>query len=444
MCIKTVKNPNKNTFFSRYACVRVLLLVTLHAIMGACPDGSKAEQTTKKIQKMKNSTINPSRALRRLLNITLLAFIAGMSFSCSGDGDGDGQTKSHEIRFSSVLSGDQSVTRADTRQPLHEIGVKQFKVYGFKAPKTGDLQTVFNNEAVNYTDVEWAYEMPRYWDLSAKEYMFFGYNTGVGDNTSPGTKAEASISGNTVTYTCVSIPFIEEREDGTLWTMAKKTGPETPAYQQIHLKDIPFISHIWKNAPTPNSKVGLSFFAPYVKVSVRFSRIHGVDEKATTIKHIHFAPKTTSHAIFDHPDIAYKYDLANGKETYEVTRLQDHLLIFDNGLMFDDMVKTEMMSGVETEVGILEQEDKLYQAYPTYWTFPATSSDFTNFELSATIGGETQVCSVPPEYTKWDIGYHYIYDFCITRQGVECINVIKVGIKKWESIGSTETEFYNW
>ena len=59
-------------------------------------------------------------------------------------------------------------------------------------------------------------------------------------------------------------------------------------------------------------------------------------------------------------------------------------------------------------------------------------------------GGEKQTCRVPAEYTKWEMGIHYIYLFRLTREGVDRVDVIKVGIKNWEEIGSADTNWYNW
>ncbi|MDO5447085.1 MAG: fimbrillin family protein [Prevotellaceae bacterium] len=397
---------------------------------------------------MKKTTINPSRASRRLLYITMLVMAVAMMFSCSGDDEGDG--KQRQIFFSSSLSSEKSKTRAagEELKPLYEIGINQFKVYGFKKPASGNLQTVFNNEPVNYTDVRWGYEMPRYWDQSAQEYMFFGYNPGVGDVTSLGTTVSAEIIDNTVTYKCGSIPYIIEKSDGTLWTKdpTLSNNVEHP-YHEIGQKDIPYISHIWRNSPTPDHSVDLTFFAPYAQVSVAFSRVASVDPTETTIKAIQFKPLNPTHAIYDHPDLTYTYNIGGtdyGKESFKIDRREDHMLILGNGFTYDNMTKIQRIGDVDTEVGILDNPETVYMSYPIYWTFPTYANELGEFELSASIGGEPQTCTVPAEYTQWDMGYHYIYVFRITREGIDRVSVIKVGIKEWENIGESSPTFYNW
>ncbi|MCQ2128973.1 MAG: fimbrillin family protein [Bacteroidaceae bacterium] len=380
---------------------------------------------------------------KKLFGLMTLALLV---VGCSGSGDEAGEdVQPSEIKFTSEMETKEEITRADEKT-LNDIGVPQFNVYGFKTPASGGVQTVFNNEAV-WAPL-WIYENKRYWDLSAQNYMFFGYNAGVGDNTSKGTYIYMSSNENSVTYQCGSIPFIEERRDGTLWTKNPITTTDpTPDYMQIQRKDIPYISHVWKGSPTPGENVKLTFFPPYSQVSIAFSRVASVDAEATAIKDIHFGPVSSPYGIFDHPDLNYTYTFNGtnaGRESYTITRREDHTLIFASGLPFDAMYKTKTTAEGEEEVGVLYEPDKPYETYPIYWTFPDPNGEHGEFEMSANIGGEKQTCRVPAEYTKWEMGIHYIYLFRLTREGVDRVDVIKVGIKNWEEIGSAETKWYNW
>ena len=395
---------------------------------------------------MKTTDRKFSRVCTWLLKITTCT-VAVLCFGCSGsDDDSSELAKTSEISFTSELASEKDVTRAGETKTLNDIGVPQFNVYGFKTPASGNVQTVFNNEAV--CAPLWIYKNKRYWDLSAQNYMFFGYNAGVGDNTSKGTYIYMSSNENSVTYQCGSIPFIEERRDGTLWTKNPITTTDpTPDYMQIQRKDIPYISHVWKGSPTPGENVKLTFFPPYSQVSIAFSRVASVDADATVIKDIHFGPVSSPYGIFDHPDLNYTYTFNGtnaGRESYTITRRTDHTLIFASGLPFDAMYKTKTTAEVEEEVGVLYEPDKPYETYPIYWTFPDPNGEHGEFEMSANIGGEKQTCRVPAEYTKWEMGIHYIYLFRLTREGVDRVDVIKVGIKNWEEIGSAETNWYNW
>lgn len=397
-----------------------------------------------------------------------LAATALLTVACNGDDElTNVVTKEpHAISFTGSISEEgEQVSRAES-EGLENYSDK-FVVFGYK---NGNKETVMNGYTVNWVETsagststnthDWEYvgqggasksQVIKYWDEKADNYTFFGYvPSRISDHNSPEyynviVTAPTTSSPNIHQITFSDLYYCAEYEGMLMYATSFESDGVTPITKMLDKSTIPLISKMKRIVPNStgttkySGPVELEFIPPYAKVKIAFERISTVEN--SPISSISFRPSTGS--IVSKADVICSYNITNGTTAISLANTTTTSPVFQNGMRFDTMSKTEGVGSSAQVKGIMDDEEKIYFAKPQYMLFPTTGAP-VNFVLQANIGSGLQECIVPAAYMKWEMGYEYTYVFKITKAGLNLINVIKVGIKSWESIGTHETSFHNW
>ena len=405
------------------------------------------------------------------LKYICLALAGMLAVSCSKDDDVPVvEHDSVPIAFAGDLKTEETVTRADGEEVSLTEYSKQFVVTGYKTTPTDGLKDVMTNYYVNWVEntagstvtntADWEYvgqgadQDIKYWDFAATDYRFLAYVPQRGDKSKGVGKYEYTVEtsevvDNKMTITFKNLSYVTSYSDGD-YIGTKTTGTQISKY------DLPLYSDFWSrsslemwNETTNTVKpVKLAFRMPFARIKVMFKRSANtaVSAEDATVTDISFSPiiptgSTNKHQLTKQADVAVTYPLnaAAGNElSVAVTPTSDVELL--TGMTFVDMKK---QVGDKYE-GIMEITEHPYAAEPEYYMLPRIGED-TDFELSASIGGIVQKCTVPAELMEWHSGYEYTYIFKILESGGIRLDLIGVGISQWDYVDPPfNHELYNW
>ena len=393
-----------------------------------------------------------------------MAMVAAALITAGCSSDDDAVETAPELRAISFTGGvnTEEVQTSRAEDEGLEKYSNQFIVYAYK---NGNKELVMNGYAVNWIPIsagststnthDWEYvgqgthadhpQVIKYWDEKAENYSFFGFVPARTTNPSEAkyypVRVDLPTESSPNPQIQFSLPYCAEFNGKYTTLKGYEADGVTPIFvENLDKEDIPLVSRLTRiTKPIDMSKpVRMEFVPPYARVKIAFERISTVDN--TPISGITFKPNSGS--VPSHADLYCSCDLTQG--TLSV-RLDNTVTgsVFEGGIPFDPLSKTDEETG--ELVGKLDDANKIYYANPYFMLFPTpTASTPVDFTLSAWIGSGLQECVVPAAYMRWEMGYEYTYVFKITKAGLNLINVIKVGIKSWESIGTEDTEFHNW
>ena len=360
--------------------------------------------------------------------ITLLTLV-----SCGGGDDdlGAPQTTAATNELVPItFNGSQGVEAAVTRAggtPLHDAGVNQFHVWGYKN-MTSETQTVFPGYQVDwgantaYTTTSntnnWEYvgisdQTIKYWDWSAAAYRFFAV-TGWTGTASPATVAEYDA---TKTYKA------GETDDTYSVSMLANTAD---------IKETLYFSRLWYSTGNPTDypdkqfgkPVTLEFVQPYARV--RFIYTYVYPREGITLSEQSFLP-TDGSQIKRKGIVKVTYPLSGAvtKESYLTTldETSDSTYICED---FDPEVDT-----------------KVYTTCDNGWYTVLPNLTQGSYTLTVSINGLEKTAVVPAEYMQWKPGYSYTYIFKITDKGGIEIGWVDYAVTPWNDIVADHT-VYNW
>ena len=378
--------------------------------------------------------------------ISLISFISLVSFvslvsSCGGGGDDDlgaPQTVAQNnemvpITFNGSQGSEATITRADGT-PLHDAGVNQFNVWGYKN-MTSETQTVFPGYQVNwgantaYTTTSntnnWEYvgisdQTIKYWDWSAQAYRFFAATGWTGTTALDFTVAENASK----TYGTDKTNETNEYEISMLANTAD-------------IKDNLYFSRLWYSTGNPTDypdkqfgkPVTLEFVKPYARV--RFIYTYVYPREGITLSDQSFKPTDGDKKIYRKGVVTVTYPLeGDTKESYSmnVTDPADaaHLEAFTED--FDP-----------------ENDTKVYTTCDDGWYTVIPNTSQGSYTLSVKVNNSTpaKTAVVPAEYMQWKPGYSYTYIFKITDKGGVEIGWVDYKVTKWTEMEVSKS-VYNW
>lgn len=315
---------------------------------------------------------------------------------------------------------EEEVTRANT--PLSDY-VTSFNVWAYKnttlaAGVYGGLQMVFpgftvkwksNSAATSTTNTNnWEYvleeypdQQPKYWDLSAKAYRFFG---SAEMSAIQGVWERTTVAGNEVyTYTC--------QPDAT------------------NADDAPYYTRMWfstNDVGTPSRRYGqtvtLEFIKPFAEVRFLFTY---ADPNATPLPLLEdpdFRPATSGQhiAVMGELEVTFPLTGTGTEDTWVSTPDWDKYL-------------TAFTQPTVTTPSLV---DHWYQVLPI--------RDQGAYKLKVTVNGADKECLVPADLLNWSPGYRYTYIFKVNDEGGVQLESVKVGVTTWNEIEPVDHNLYNW
>ena len=367
-------------------------------------------------------------------NVSLISFISLVSFvslvvSCGGGGDDDlgaPQTAGPKEELVPItFNGSQGIEAAVTRAsgtPLHDAGVNQFHVWGYKN-MTSETQTVFpgyqvdwhdNSAATSTTNTNnWDYigtvsdQTIKYWDWSAQAYRFFAA-TGCDSH-------EADDPNN-----------------------AYKINITADASSASAIDDAPYFSRLWYSTGNPTAypdkqfgkPVTLEFVKPYARVRFIYNYVY--PREGITLSEQSFKPTDGDKKIYRKGVVTVKYPLdeTDTKESYSmnVTDPADaaHLTAFTEDFDPDD-------------------DTKIYSTCDKGWYTVIPNTSQVSYTLSVKVNNSTpaKTAVVPAEYMQWKPGYSYTYIFKITDKGGVEIGWVDYKVTPWTEMEVSKS-VYNW
>ena len=343
------------------------------------------------------------------------------------------------IAFSANQGEESAVTRGNRRAgtPLSDLGVSQFKVWGYKSMSysTGEYsnnQLVFPGYLVNWATNSaattttnsngWEYissdpeQTIKYWDWSAKAYRFYAVTGESTDYTNYAKSGTYGISYETVYF-----------------TMTANASGATKEAIAANITATPYFSKLWFSTGNvdvyPDKQFGkpvqLEFLKPFARV--RFLFTYSYEAEGNKLKDPEFKPTDGSKKIDLKGTFTVTYPLVGTatSESYTITDI-DHLVGLEK---FDKEYIPE--GGVEREVW--------YTVLPIDPLNPQGS-----YTLSVKVNGPTKTCVVPAQYMQWKPGYSYTYIFKITDSGGVEIDMVQAAFTPWGERESSNYEVYNW
>ncbi len=349
------------------------------------------------------------------------------------------------ISFSGQEGEEQNVTRAG--QPLSELGITRFTVYGYKndayeEPNYTSYQTVFPGFTVNYgantaytttsnTD-NWEYvgvtadQTIKYWDWGAMAYRYFGYALGAGE--SPVSVSAGSVTGS-----------------GNAVTQKLSTDGSIDASTAEGIANAPYFTRMWFSTGNvtlyPDKEFGkpvqLEFMKPFARV--RFIFIYSYPREGILLEDKCFKPTTD----FDEdPDndagiprkgtVSITYPLTGPEPIVSATAAKDE----SDAKLLDAFT-------VDADP---EDDGKVYPAdVPEGWYTVLPNMSQGSYTLSVKInkGVTPRTCVVPEEYMQWLPGYSYTYKFKITDEGGVEIDLVESAFTPWTEYEDSHS-VYNW
>jgi len=387
---------------------------------------------------LKRETRNVKLTKTIISKISLISFISLVSFvslvsSCGGGGDDDlgaPQTAGQKEELVPItFNGSQGIESAVTRAsgtPLHDAGVNQFHVWGYKNMTSG-TQTVFpyyqvdwraNSAATSTTNTNnWDYigtvsdQTIKYWDWSAQAYRFFAV-TGCDSH-------EADDPNN-----------------------AYKINITADASSASAIDDAPYFSRLWYSTghPTdyPDKQFGkpvtLEFVKPYARVRFIYNYVY--PREGITLSGQKFRPSVDVSAGEDAKVkiprkgvVTVTYPLSGAdKESYS---------------MVADADKSTRLEAF-TEDFDPENDTKIYSTCDKGWYTVIPNTSQVSYTLTVSInGGTPKTAVVPEEYMQWKPGYSYTYIFKITDKGGIEIGWVDYKVTPWTDMEVSKS-VYNW
>ena len=323
-----------------------------------------------------------------------------------------------------TFNGSQGIEAAVTRAsgtPLHDAGVNQFHVWGYKNMTSG-TQTVFpyyqvdwhdNSAATSTTNTNnWDYigtvsdQTIKYWDWSAQAYRFFAA-TGCDSH-------EADAPNN-----------------------AYKINITADASSASAIDDAPYFSRLWYSTGNPTAypdkqfgkPVTLEFVKPYARVRFIYNYVY--PREGITLSDQSFKPTDGSKiARKGIVTVHYPTDNTKDKEWYTVG------------------AQTGEGSGeleAFTEDFDPENDTKIYSTCDKGWYTVIPNLTQDSYTLTVKVNNSTpaKTAVVPEEYMKWLPGYSYTYIFKITDKGGVEIGWVDYKVTPWTEMEVSKS-VYNW
>ena len=397
---------------------------------------------------MKRETRNVKLTKTIISKISLISFISLVSFvslvsSCGGGGSDDlgaPQTAGQKEELVPItFNGSQGIESAVTRAsgtPLHDAGVNQFHVWGYKNMTSG-TQTVFpyyqvdwhdNSAATSTTNTNnWDYigtvsdQTIKYWDWGAQAYRFFAVTGWTGTTALDFTDAENA--------------------DKTYGTSGTNTYSVSMLANTADIKDNLYFSRLWYSTGNPTDypdkqfgkPVTLEFVKPYARVRFIYNYVY--PREGITLSGQKFRPSVDVEAEEgDKVKIPRKGVVT---VTYPLSGAE-----IESYSMVADADKSTRLEAF-TEDFDLENDTKIYSTCDKGWytVIPNTSQD--SYTLTVSINGAPKTAVVPAEYMQWKPGYSYTYIFKITDAGGVEIGWVDYKVTPWIEQIADKT-VYNW
>ncbi len=331
------------------------------------------------------------------------------------------------ISFSGQEGESQDVTRAG--QPLNELGITSFKVWGYKNDgydsSTGNYTTyqrVFPGFTVSYgantaytstsNTNNWEYvgitadQTVKYWDWGAKAYRFFG---------------AAPVNG------AYLVTYAPSGDDVTFSADVDATTAEGIAAA-------PYFTHLWFSTGNiedfPDKQFGrpvqLEFMKPFARV--RFLFIYSYPREGILLENKSFKPT-------DDTDIARKGTVNITYPLRGTSTITSATARPDDGTPLDAF----------TEDADPEDDGKVYTETSEGWYTVLPNMNQGSYTLSVTINKENtpRTCIVPEKYMQWLPGYSYTYKFKITLEGGVEIVLVESAVTPWTEY-EDDHSVYNW
>ncbi len=377
--------------------------------------------------------------------ITLLTLV-----SCGGGGDDDlGAPQTAAVNNELVpitFNGSQGVEATVTRAsgtPLHDAGVSQFHVWGYKnmtsETQTVSTQTVFPGYQVNwgantaYTTTtntnNWEYvgisdQTIKYWDWAATAYRFFAATNFDKEATVPATVAGYDAN--------KSYKSNETNETYSVSMLANTAD----------IKDNLYFSRLWYSTGNPTDypdkqfgkPVTLEFVKPYARVRFIYNYVY--PREGITLSNQKFRPSADVGAAAEENKVkiprkgivTVTYPLSGAdKESYS---------------MVADADKSTRLEAF-TEDYDPENDTKDYTTCDKGWYTVIPNLTQGSYTLTVSINNVEKTAVVPAEYMKWLPGYSYTYIFKITDKGGVEIGWVDYKVTPWTDM-EVSREVYNW
>lgn len=340
------------------------------------------------------------------------SFILYFFTSCSQDQVPPEEPKPEKQEKAIAFSGnmmEEEVTRAET--PL-ETYTTSFRVWAIKnnGPQENPYSTyqmVMPEYRVRYVDNSssatnssgWEYiltaypdQTPKYWDMEAKAYRFFGI-------------AEMSATPGT---------WVHNASDHTYTCHVDATNEE----------EAPFYTHLWFSTGDPNDyptrqfgqPVTLEFIKPFAEVQFKFTFANPSVTPTPMLEDYDFRPLTTGQRI----------------------------------AMTGTVVITFPITGTETQESWESTPDPEYKKFLTAFTVPDTGykvfpiRNQCAYKLTVAVNGVDKDCTVPAQYMNWNPGYRYTYIFKVNDDGSVKLESVEVGVTTWTDVPPVDYNLYNW
>ena len=382
--------------------------------------------------------------------ISLISFISLVSFvslvsSCGGGGSDDlGAPQTAAVNNELVpitFNGSQGIEAAVTRAsgtPLHDAGVNQFHVWGYKdMPNNSPTQKVFPGYQVDwvantaYTTTSntnnWEYvgisdqtinQTIKYWDWGAQAYRFFAATKFDKNAAVPATVAE----------------YDANKAYGTSGT---NTYSVSMLANTADIKDNLYFSRLWYSTGNPTDypdkqfgkPVTLEFVKPYARVRFIYNYVY--PREGITLSDQSFKPTDGSKiARKGIVTVHYPTDNTKDKEWYTVG------------------AQTGEGSGelkAFTEDFDPDDDTKIYSTCDKGWYTVIPNTSQVSYTLSVKVNNSTpaKTAVVPAEYMQWKPGYSYTYIFKITDKGGVEIGWVDYKVTPWTEQVADKT-VYNW
>ena len=354
-------------------------------------------------------------------------------------------------------------------QPLSNLGILKFRVWGYKNmtydPGTGSydsdpskMQLVFPGYIVNWysgsggsttTNTNgWEYvaqqesgddqQTIKYWDFNANAYRYYAV-------TGTAAADAADLAANPSKYLASGATATN---GPTTFTFAADASPEmkTVGTDEVIDKDAtalkyartPFFSKLWFSDGNPEhypeqlfgKPVQLEFMKPYARV--RFIFIYAYPREGTVLGTREFKP-TGGSKIIRKGTVTITYPLTG-------TGTRETFTMVPNDS--DDPLVNKALAAF-TEDADPEDYSKVYTETDEGWYMVLPNTDQSSYTLTVEVNKRERTCTVPQQYMQWLPGYSYTYIFKILEEGGVAIDMVQSAFTPWSDMRITH-EVYNW
>lgn len=380
---------------------------------------------------------------------------AGVAITFSG-------LESDELEQTAGVKG----TRAG--QPLSDLGILKFRVWGYKnmsynsgTGSYGNPQLVFPGYTVNYKDGSaastttntngWEYvaqqesgddqQTIKYWDFNANAYRYYAV-------TGTAAADAADLAANPSKYLASGATATN---GPTTFTFAADASPEYSAptvvdkdATALKYASTPFFTKLWFSDGNPENypeqefgkPVQLEFMKPFARV--RFIFIYAYPREGILLENKCFKPTTD----YDPDPTKHKGIVRKGTVTISYPLSGTYNRVgFES--MTPDGTDAKLLEAFTVDADP-EDDSKVYpDDVPEGWYLVLPNKTQGSYTLSVTINKKNKECVVPKELMQWYPGYSYTYIFKVTDEGGIEIEWVDAAVRPW-----TETEkmynLYNW